>query len=172
MNYYEEIKNELINNEVYKKVKDYSKNRNDLETYYNVGRLLIEAQGGEVRTKYGDRLIKEYPKRVGMEINKKYSETEFKRMRKFYLKIEKGATMSHQLNWSHYRELLKFKDNNKINYYIQITESQNLSVRELRDKIKNNEYERIGDSTKHKLVSKEENTIEDFIKNPILITLS
>ena len=43
MNYYNEIKNELINNEVYKKVKDYSKNRNDLNTYYNVGKLLSEA---------------------------------------------------------------------------------------------------------------------------------
>ena len=58
MNYYNEIKNELINNEAYKKVKDYSKNRNDLMTYYNVGKLLIEAQGGEERAKYGDSLIK------------------------------------------------------------------------------------------------------------------
>lgn len=58
MNYYNEIKNELINNEIYKKVKDYSKNRNDLMTYYNVGGLLIRAQGGEKRAKYGDSLIK------------------------------------------------------------------------------------------------------------------
>ena len=60
MNYYNEIKNKLIDNEVYKRVKDYSKNRNDLNTYYEVGKLLIEAQGGEERAKYGDRLIKEY----------------------------------------------------------------------------------------------------------------
>ena len=59
MNYYNEIKQELINNEVYKKVKDYSKNRSDLNTYYNVGKLLVEAQGGEKRAKYGDGLIKE-----------------------------------------------------------------------------------------------------------------
>ena len=58
MNYYNEIKNQLINNEVYKKVKDYSKNKNDLNTYYNVGKLLIEAQGGEKRAKYGDNLIR------------------------------------------------------------------------------------------------------------------
>lgn len=44
MNYYEEIKKALVNNEVYKKVKDYSKNRSDLNTYYNVGKLIIEAQ--------------------------------------------------------------------------------------------------------------------------------
>ena len=47
MNYYNEIKTELLNNEIYKKAKDYSKNKSDLETYYNVGKLLIEAQGGE-----------------------------------------------------------------------------------------------------------------------------
>ena len=72
MNYYDEIKNELINNEIYKKVKDYSKNRSDLQTYYNVGKLLIEAQGGEDRAKYGDGLIKEYSKRLTNELGKKY----------------------------------------------------------------------------------------------------
>ena len=58
MDYYNEIKNKLMNNEAYKKVKDYSKNKNDLTTYYNVGKLLIEAQGGENRAKYGDNLIR------------------------------------------------------------------------------------------------------------------
>ena len=58
MNYYDQIKGLLISNEVYKKVKDYSKNKSDVETYYNVGKLIIEAQGGEKRAKYGDGLIK------------------------------------------------------------------------------------------------------------------
>ena len=58
--YYEEIKNELINNEINKKIKDYSKNKSDLDAYYNVGKLLVEAQGGEDRAKYGNYLIKEY----------------------------------------------------------------------------------------------------------------
>ena len=71
MNYYNEIKEQLINNEVYKKVKDYSKNRNELETYYNVGKLIIEAQGGEARAKYGDNLIKEYSKKLTIELGKK-----------------------------------------------------------------------------------------------------
>ena len=64
MNYYNDIKNELTNNEIYKKVKDYSKNKNDLTTYYNVGKLLIEAQGGEERAKYGNKLIKEYSEKI------------------------------------------------------------------------------------------------------------
>ena len=64
MNYYNAIKNELINNEICKKVKDYYKNKSNLFTYYNVGKLLIEAQGGEERAKYGDNLIKEYSKKL------------------------------------------------------------------------------------------------------------
>ena len=169
MNYYNEIKNKLIDNEVYKRVKDYSKNRNDLSTYYEVGKLLIEAQGGEDRAKYGDGLIKEYSIKLTNEMGKKYDITILKRMRQFYLLILKGATMSHQLNWSHYVEILKFNDINKINYYIYITESYNLSVRELREKIKNKEYQRLDDNTKSKLVNKEELDIRDSIKNPIVI---
>ena len=60
MNYYNEIKNILIDNEVYKKVRDYSKNKHELESYYKIGKLLIEAQGGERRNEYGNELIKQY----------------------------------------------------------------------------------------------------------------
>ena len=150
-NYYNEIKNELLNNEVYKRVKDYSKNRNELSTYYNVGKLLIEAQGGEDRAKYGDSLIKEYSKRLTKELGKGYSTRNLKNMRKFYLLHEKGQTLSAKLNWSHYVELLSFNDINEINYYINTTERCNLSVRELREKIKNKEYQRLENNTKLKL---------------------
>ncbi len=81
-NYYDKIKNELINNEVYKRVKDYSKNRNELSTYYNVGKLLIEAQGGEDRAKYGDGLIKEYSERLTRELGKGYSTRSLKKYEK------------------------------------------------------------------------------------------
>ena len=169
MTYYDKIKTEFINNEVYKKVKDYSKNKNDLLTYYNVGKLLVEAQGGEKRAKYGDSLIKEYSKRLTLELGKGYTVSSLKRIRQFYYITQKGATVSHQLTWSHYYELLKFDDVGKINYYIKITEDYNLSVRELREKIKNNEYERLDTKTKEKLITSSENKIEDFIKNPIII---
>ena len=120
MNYYNEIKNEQINNEVYKRVKDYSKNKNELSTYYNVGKLLIEAQGGEERAKYGDGLIKEYSKKLSEELGGKYNITTLKRMRQFYLIIEKGATLWHQLTWSHYKKFLSLKDVNEIEYYFQM----------------------------------------------------
>ena len=166
MNYYNEIKNELINNEVYKRVKDYSKNKNDLTTYHNVGKLLSEAG-----KHYGAGIIKEYSKRLSEELKINYTKSSLYNMLNFYnlTCYINFQTVSGKLSWSHYCELLPIKDFNKIRYYIKITEEQNLSVRELRTKIKNNEYERLPEDTKLKLVNKEENNIKDFIKNPILI---
>ena len=169
MNYYNEIKNKLIDNEVYKKVKDYSKNRNDLSTYYEVGKLLIKAQGGEERAKYGDNLIKEYSERLFNDTGRKYNITALKRIRQFYLVVEKGVPLAHQLTWSHYCELLPLKDINEINYYIKITIEQCLSKRQLRERIRNKEYQRLDDKTKLKLINKEEIDIKDNIKNPIII---
>ena len=169
MNYYEEIKQELINNEVYKRVKDYSKNKNDLETYYNVGKILVNAQGGEEKSKYGDKLIKEYSNKLKKEFGKGYSTTTLKYMRQFYLFCKKSQAVPDQLTWSHYIELLKLKDIDEINYYIDISIKQNMSYRELRRRIKNNEYSRLSDDVKRKLIIKEETKISDFIKNPIVI---
>ncbi len=166
--YYEEIKNELINNEINKKVKDYSKNKSDLDTYYNVGKLLIEAQGGEDRAKYGNYLIKEYSRKLTVEFGSGYSTRSLKYMRKFYL-FQKGQPVVAQMSWSHYCILLSINDDNKINYYINQIINRNLSKRQLQDIIKNKEYERLPIDTKKKLISKEENKIEDFIKNPIII---
>ena len=108
INYYIEIKNEFINCEVYKKVKDYSKNKKELETYYNLGKLLIEAQGGEGRAKYGDALIKEYSIKLTQELGKGYSERSLKYMRRFYL-FQKGQAVLAQLSWTHYTILLPLK---------------------------------------------------------------
>ena len=164
INYYDEIKNELVNNEITKKVKDYSKNRSDLTTYYNVGKLLSEAG-----KHYGEGIIKEYSKRLTSEFGKGYSISNLKRMRQFYFVLEKGVAMPHQLSWSHILSILPIDDVDKINYYIKIAEVQNLSYRNLRLKIKNNEYERLDESTKEKLKEKEELKVPDLVKNPIQI---
>ena len=164
MNYYNEIKETLIKNEIYKKVKDYSKNKSDLNTYFEVGRLIVEAQGGEKRAKYGNKLIKEYSEKLTNEFGKGYTTSALKRMRKFYVVIQKGATLSHQLTIGHYIELLKLKSIKEINYYIYLIENQIISIRELRERIKSNEYERIGYKGELK-----EPKINTFIKNPIMI---
>ena len=153
MNYYNEIKKELVNNEIYTRIKDYSKNRNDLSTYYKVGKLIVEAQGGKERAKYGDNLIKEYSNKLTNELNRRYTSTNLKYMRKFYLFCEKGHAVSDQLTWTHYRQMLFIDDVNKINYYIKISIQQNLSTRKLNLKIKNREYERL-DNNKRKINKK------------------
>ncbi len=174
MNYYNEIKKELINNEIYKKIKDYSKNKSDLNAYYNVGKLLIEAQGGEERAKYGDNLIKEYSKSLSIELNKNFSERSLRLMRQYYIYCINRIwqPVDAKLNWSHYCILMSINDINEINYYIKICEDQSLSKRELINRIKLKEYERLDNKTKNKLITKEEGKIEDFIKNPIVINNS
>lgn len=164
MNYYEDIKKELINNEINRKVKTHSINKSDLTTYYNVGKTLSEA--GKC---YGESIIKEYSKKLANELGKGYGVSNLKRFRQFYLMIEKGATLSHLLTWSHYIEIIPINNVTIINYYINICIYQNLSVRELRNKIKNKEYERLDEETKNKLINNEKLNIKDNIKNPILI---
>ena len=164
MNYYNEIKEALIKNEIYKKVKDYSKNKSDLNAYFEVGRLIVEAQGGEKRAKYGNKLIKEYSERLTRELGKGYTERNLRNMRNFYNKFKKWHTVCAELSWSHYRCLLSIDDDNEFNYYVMIVKKFNLSVRELLERIKSKEYERIG--FKEEL---EEPKINTLIKNPIMI---
>ena len=167
MNYYNEIKKELVNNEIYKKVKDYSKNKHDLSTYYNVGKLLSEAGKS-----YGDGIIKEYSKRLTSELKKGYSERNLRNMRRFYVVCEKWQTLSAILSWSHFCELLPLENIDEIKYYVQIAETNNLSVRELRNRIKSKEYERLDNKTKEKLINKEDTLVSDFIKDPIIVNNS
>jgi predicted nuclease of restriction endonuclease-like (RecB) superfamily len=164
MNYYNEIKENLINNEIYKRVKDYSKNKSDLDTYYKVGKLLSEAG-----KHYGEGIIKEYSIKLTNELGKGYNVTNLKRFRQFYLLIEKGAPLAHQLAWSIYCELIPLKEINKINYYINISINKNLSKRDLRNRIKNKEYERLPKNTKDKLINHDSVGIRDLIPNPIVI---
>ena len=111
MNYYEEIKQELINNEIYKSVKDYSKNKSDLSTYYNVGKLLIEAQGGLDRNEYGNNLIKDYALKLTKELGKGYSWRSLYNMRLFYAKFSNNGilqTLSAKLNNVTVKSIISF----------------------------------------------------------------
>ena len=164
MNYYEEIKNEFINNEINKKVKNYLINRKDLETRYNVGKLLSEAS-----KKYGEGIINEYSKKLTLELGKGYNVTNLKRYRQFYILIQKGAPMAHQLSWSQYVELLSIKDMPKVMFYINLCIKHNLTKRQLRERIKSKEYERLSESAKSKFVANEQPLLPDLVKNPILI---
>ncbi len=164
MNYYKDIKNELLNNEVCKKVKNYAINKSDLQTYYNVGKLLSKAG-----KHYGQGIIKEYSIRLTNELGKGYSKRNLWLMLRFYEVKEKMQTVSAQLSWSHYCELLSIKSVEEIKYYMQIAEIHSLSVRQLRDKIKNREFQRLPIDTKGKLINSNLSSVVDFVKDPILI---
>ena len=148
MNYYDEIKNKLIDNEIYLKVKDYSKERHRVITYFEIGKLLLDAG-----SKYGESIIEKYSQKLMLEVGRKYNKRTLFRMRQFYIAFsddKKVSTMSTQLTWSHYSELLSIKDKNKLQYYLNICMQQKLDVRSLRIKIKSEEYERLDKNTKNK----------------------
>ncbi len=166
MNYYTEIKNKLIDNEIYCRVKDYSKEKNTLLTHYEVGKLLLEAG-----TKYGDDVIGNYSKKLSIEVNKKYNSRTLRRMRQLYQFYEKQkwSPLGTKLSISHIRQLFCLNDNNKIDYYATQIEKRNLSKRQLEEIIKNKEYERLPEETRNKLKKQESINIEESIKNPIVI---
>ena len=160
--YYESIRTELLNNEITKRVKDYSKNRSDLRTYASIGKKLEEAG-----KHYGEGIIKKYSIQLTKEFGKGFTETNLKYYRKFYLFV-KSHTLCDDLTWSHYRIIMSL-DNNEVDYYSKIVSLENLSVRELQTRIKTKEYERLDEKTKIKLQNKETNEVTDYIKNPIII---
>ena len=165
MNYYKIIKNKLIDNEIYSKIKDYSKERHKVITYFEIGKLLSEAGG-----KYGDNIIDKYSQKLVMEVGKKYNRRTLFRIKQFYkvFNNEKVSTSWTQLTWSHLRLLLNLEIDS-INYYIQVVINKCLSVRELEFKIKSKEFERLPVKTRNKLISKDKIKLNDLVPNPILI---
>ena len=170
INYYDEIKEKLLKNEIYAKVKDYSKERNKVLTYFEVGKLLNDA-GKE----YGKNIIGQYAEKLVNEVGKKYNRRTLFRMKQFYNLLEKQnseqkvSPLVTQLTWSHYIVLLPLKNVDEIKYYIDVCEKRNLTKRELQSLIKSKEYERLGEDTKNKLITNEELKLPDLVPNPLLI---
>ena len=173
-NYYNEIKNIIETYEVNHRVHALQDNSEKLQMNWNIGRLLVEAQGGLNRAKYGDGLINNWGNKLSLIYGKNYSQRNLMLYRKFYVVYPKVNTLCTQLNWSHYRYLLSIKNENERNYYINQVILNNLSVRELRDLIKSKAYDRLSYADKENIQLIDNNnssslTIEDMIKDPILI---
>ena len=166
MNYYDEIKEKLIQSQIYDKAKDYAKDTNKVKVYYEIGRLLSEA-GKE----YGKNIIKQYADKLMIEVGRKYNERTLYAMRKFYevFQLEKLNAVRSILSWTHYRELIVLKNVNEIKYYIDICKRQHLSHRQLIEKIKNREYERLSEDAKEKLKLEKDLSMGDLVPNPIIV---
>ena len=166
MNYYNEIKNRLIDNEIYSKVKDYSKERNRVMTYFEIGKLLSEAG-----SKYGESIIEKYSQKLILEVGKKYNARTLRSMRQLYVMFSDDfwKPVVSKLSWTCFLLIMPLKDKNKMYYYSNQCINYNLSKRQLQEKIKLKEYDRLDDKTKYKLINQEQTIVSDFIKNPILI---
>lgn len=177
MNYYEKIKNVIEEKEINDKVRYIESNKETVKTYFEIGKLLVEAQGGEKRAKYGDGLIKKWSKKFASNYGKNYDYSNLTKMRKFYINFKKVATVWQQFNlsWSHYRCLLKFDDENERNYYINLCAQNNLSVRKLSEAIKEKSFDRLSyaDKKNVKLTVESNNgySIKDMLLDPILVNI-
>ena len=170
MEYLDNIKNLIEKDIVLKKKHKLIENNSTLNTYFEIGKLIVEAQGGKERAKYGNGLIREWSNTLTNLYGKGYDYTNLSRMRQLYLTFQKVGTVSQQLSWSHYYTILSIKDENKRNYYINTSIKQNLSVRQLRKIIKSNDFERLEYKDDIKLITENyEISMKDMIKDPIHI---
>ena len=175
MNYFKNIEELIIENEATKKVNALKDNSNTLNTYWNIGKLIVEAQGGEKRAKYGDNLISEWGKELSSKYGKNYGKSNLNKMRRFYIKFPIVDALRPQLTWkTHYRLILPIKNKNEINYYINLVILNNLSVRELQKEIKNKSFDRLSYADKNNIeVITEANetdlSIMAMIKDPIIL---
>ena len=175
-----DYKKELIKlvekTEVNKGYHDYFKNKDLVNNYFEIGKLLIEAQGGEEHDTYGNKLIKTWSVELTEKFGKGYDASNLRRFRQFYSEFKMCGTVCHTLTWSNIRILLPIKNENKRNYYINMCIKKNLSARELKKEIKNNAFERLSlaDKENIKLISDKNEvlTIKDTLKDPVLITIN
>ena len=173
MNYYEQVENLIKNNEINKKVRALQDNSETLLTYWNVGKLIVEAQGGKKRAKYGDGLIKEWGNKLSEKYGKGYNSRNLERMRKLYILYPISSSLRSELTWTHYRTILSIKNENERNYYINQILLNNLSSRELQKEIKNKSFDRLSykDKNNIEIISDINSSlsIEDMIKDPIIL---
>ena len=175
-----DYKKELIKlvekTEVNKGYHDYFKNKDLVNNYFEIGKLLIEAQGGEEHDTYGNKLIKTWSVELTEKFGKGYDASNLRRFRQFYSEFKMCGPLGHILTWTNIRLLLPIKNENKRNYYINMCIKKNLSKRELQKEIKNNAFERLSlaDKENIKLISDKNEvlTIKDTLKDPVLITIN
>ena len=168
--YYEEIEHLIKRNEISKRVRKLEENYSLVETYWHIGKIIVEAQGGSTRAKYGNELIKKWSIKLTELYGKGYDASNLKRFRQFYLVFRKDGAVRHQLSWTHIRKLLPIKDENKRNYFINLCIKNNLSERELTREIKSNAYERLVDKPdKIDIIVPVKQSITTDMKNPIII---
>ena len=112
MNYLNEVNEYIKRVEIGKSIREANTNRELVECYWNVGRLIVEAQGGKEKAKYGNELIKKWAEKLTKEYGKGYDYSNLKRFRQFFLEFPIGGPLAHQLTWTNICKILPIKDEN------------------------------------------------------------
>ena len=176
---------EYLDNDFYEEVKDvleqarkriYRNIQNEMVlAYWQIGKMIVDKQGGEARAKYGDGLIKELSAQMTIDFGKGFTERNLEQMRKFYTLFQKPHTLRAELSWSHYRLLISLDDENARDFYIKEAIDGNWSVRQLQREIGTFSYQRyIASKGNHDIIddtAKKEEPInpEDIIKDPYVL---
>ena len=171
-NIFKEIRNLIIDSRdrVYKSV-----NVEMLNLYWNIGKIIVGNQNGNERSKYGDLLLEKISKKLTEEFGREFSKRNLERMRKLYSLFTNTTTLSSQLSWSHYLELIKIEDSNKRNFYLNESINSRWSVRELQRQKDCLLYERLvlskGKVKVKELASKGQviNNGKDLVKDPFVL---
>lgn len=119
-----------------------------LNANWQTGQYIVEfEQGGNARAKYGDKLLVNLSKDLTRLKGKGFSKSNLVYMRKLYMAFPKSETLSHQLTWSHYFELLKCDDDMEMQFYMRECINERWSVRELKRQISSSLFQRLALST-------------------------
>lgn len=171
-NFYNEIKNILISarNTVYK-----TANYAMVEAYWNIGKRIIDEQGGKYTAEYGQGLLQELSKQMTKDFGKGFTVANLKNMRQFYLTFPNGYALRSELSWTHYRSLMRVENEKARNFYLEETVKSNWSTRQLDRQINSFFYERLLSSQNKEEVSKEITRLEkskspeDIIRDPYVL---
>ena len=139
-NVYKDVKNTLeeARSKAYSAVNFYM-----VQAYWQIGRLIVEAQGGKERAEYGEQFIKKLSNELTIEFGKGFTSTNIKTMRKFYLLFQNSHALRDQLSWTHYRLIIKVDDEKKRDFYIDECIKSNWSTRQLERQINSFYFERL-----------------------------
>ncbi len=115
-----------------------------IQTYWHIGQHIVEyEQGGSEKSEYGSELLDRLSKDLSIEFGKGFSRSNLYQIRQLYLTFPKIQTLSGQLAWSHYVEILKCDNELERNFYLKQSSTENWSVRELKRQMKSMLFHRL-----------------------------
>lgn len=131
-----------------------------VEAYWNIGKSIVEQQGGADKAEYGTRLIEELSKQMTNDFGKGFTVANLKNMRQFYLTFPIRYALRSELSWTHYRLLMRVENENARQFYTDEAIKSNWSTRQLERQINSFFYERLLSSQNKEKVSEEIQKLE------------